>query len=265
MRRLIIPILIVCGTLFLTACQPSTQPPTAIPMSAAVAIDNTVIRWVRSPEEIVFRVDVSGGTSDSTIMGKREVPLCTVYGDNRVVWVNELGAFNVEILYDRVADNVLADFLVWMTVNQRVYTYQTPEESEAGAVIESVVINVNGILHDANGFSGWDEDWFIATLDGCRSLSQSPVLFVPSGAWLTVEPAESDRQAPSMQWDMTDVIDLSARANAEPVWITGEAMMRLWRLQLTQPSRFRLVQDSAYYAVALQVPGITRTSPPAPR
>lgn len=265
MRRLTISILILCGTLILTACQPSTQPPTPIPMSAAVAVNNTVIRWVRSPEEVVFRIDVSGGASESTIIGKREVPLCTVYGDNRVVWVNELGAFNIEVLYDRISDELLADFLVWMTVNQRVYTYQTPEESEDGAVIESVVINVNGIRHEANGFSGWDEEWFNSTLYACRLLSNSPVLFAPDGAWLTVEPAVSDRQAPSMQWDMFDVIDLSARANAEPVWITGAVMMRLWRLQLTQPSRFQLVQDSENYAIALQVPGITRTSPPAPR
>ncbi len=265
MRRLIVPILILCGSLILTACQPSNQPPTPIPMSAAVAIDNTVIRWVRSPEEVVFRVDVSAGAAESTIAGKRDVPLCTVYGDNRVVWVNELGAFNVEILYDRVADNVLADFLVWMTVNQRVYTYQTPDESESGAVVESVVINVNGITHEANGFSGWDDEWFTATLEGCRSLSQSPVLFAPSGAWLSVETAEVDRQAPSIRWDLSAAVDLSMRANADPIWITGEAMMELWRLQLTQPTRFRLVQDTQYYAVALQVPGITRTSPPAPR
>lgn len=264
MRHLPIIILILCGTMILSACQTTAPPPTPIVQNAAVTVNDTVIRWVRSPEEIVFRAEVTGGAQSETITGKREVPLCTLYGDNRIVWVNELGAFNIEVLYDRIEDNVIGDFLMWLTVNQRIYTYQTPADAETGAVVEAVTINVNGITHSANGFSGWDDDWFSAIMNACRALSQTPVLFEPTGAWLTVESAPYDRQAPAITWT-TAGVDLPTQAGAEPMWITGEAMIRLWRLQLTQPSRFLLVQNDGYYASALQVPGISRTSPPAPR
>ncbi|MDX2161124.1 MAG: hypothetical protein SF162_07360 [bacterium] len=255
--------------LLITACQSAPPPPTAIPLNAAVAVNNTLIQWVRSPEAILFQADVTAGNRDTTLVGKRDVPLCTVYGDNRVVWVNELGPFNIEVLYDRIEDNVIGTFIAYLTVNERIYTYQRPDnmpEIDETAVVETIAINVNGVQHRADGFSGWDSEWFPRVLAACRSLSQSPVLFEPNGGWLTVENAPYDPLSPALTWNPAETgLDLAAlAAQAEPSWVANAQAVTVWRLQNTQPPRFLLQQGDAYFAIALQVPGISRTAPPPP-
>ncbi|MFN8528468.1 MAG: hypothetical protein U0670_07645 [Anaerolineae bacterium] len=265
MKRL----LLICVLACLSACQTvQPPPPTPIAMSAAIAANNTLIQWVRSADTIVFRADISGGQRASTFAAKRDIPLCTIYGDNRVVWVNELGAFNIQVLYDRLPDSVIADFVAYLTVNERIYTYNStpvPEQvGEPDAVVESIQINVNGADHYADAFSGWDDAWFSRVLTACRSLSTTPVLFEPSGGWMSVVEVPFDREAPLLTWDAAATgLDLPTLAQGgSAVWVTGTNAVQLWRTQNTQPSRFLYFQSDKFFAVALQVPGISTNSPP---
>ena len=139
------------------ACQFTDQAATSTPARQPGLID-----WDRSPASIVFQADVVGGPQDITRMS--EVPICTIYGDNRIVWVNELDAFHVEILYDFLTDAAISDFITYLTVQERIYTYEAyaTEQANGGIapVFEVVTINVNGQLHSADAFSGWDSEWF---------------------------------------------------------------------------------------------------------
>jgi len=42
---------------------------------------------------------------------------------NRVVWVNDLGDFNSQVLWDKVADQQIQDFISYLTVAQQIFNY----------------------------------------------------------------------------------------------------------------------------------------------
>src|SRR5690606_5319485 len=103
----------ICAALILlTACQPAASNP-ASQQNANSPDDSTLIQWDRSPTNVVFRADVIGGDDDFS--ARSAIPLCTIYGDNRVVWINELDGFNIEILYDRVSDDAVRSFIEYLT------------------------------------------------------------------------------------------------------------------------------------------------------
>jgi hypothetical protein len=249
-------------TVITAACGTAQQPPPATPVVEGL------IQWDRSPSSIVFRADVTGGSADISRLS--EVPLCTVYGDNRVVWVNELDAFHVEVLYDTVTDAAINDFVSYLTVQERIYTYEAlanqQEFSDPPPVVETVTLNVNGDSHTADGFSGWDSGWFARVLRSCKQISGAPILFEPTGGWVTVEPAEYNIQAPTVSWDAPDSTLNFAEVveSGQPQWVTGSDVLRLWNYLNSLPSSLRFLQAESYYRAALQIPGITRTSPPAP-
>jgi hypothetical protein len=242
------------------AAEPGT--PAAPPQS------QRVIQWDRSPTNIVFQADVVGGSEDISRLS--DVPRCTIYGDNRVVWVNELDAFHTEVLYDMLTDTTIESFVTYLTVQERIYTYQAlaSEQQTQGIapVVETVFINVNQQAHSADAFSGWDSDWFSRVLRSCQRLSQAPILFEPDGGWLTTVRAAYNTEAPIITWDAHDTtLNLAAAASGDqPGWISGGDVMTLWNYLNTLPSSLLFSENSQYYRIALQLPGISRTSPPAP-
>jgi hypothetical protein len=254
----------------ITACQSQamTPPPANIAIERAAASNLAVIEWTRSPETVVFRADVEGGYAAQAPEAARAVPMCTIYGDGRVVWVNPLAPFQREVLYDRLTPDVIADFIAYLTVNERIYTYPTPlpDAPITDAVVETVRIHVNGIDVRSNGFSGWEAEWFQRVIGACRTLSSAPVLFEPVSGWLSAAEVPYERYNPALTWDASALmVDLAQIAAAgEPSWVTGSATVTAWRAQNSQPSQFVFQQGDRYYRTVLQVPGISRTSPPAP-
>lgn len=245
----------------LAACR-ITEAPTASP-----PIPEGLIRWERSPESIVFQADVRGGSDDISRLG--DIPLCTIYGDNRIVWVNELDAFHVEVLYDTVSNAAIYDFVAYLTVNERIYTYAAladPQQTaETAPVVETVTLNVNEREHSADGFSGWDGGWFSRVLRACHRISQTPILFAPTGGWVTVEASEYNIQAPNVNWSPGAALNFAnIAASGEPQWVTGADIVTLWNYLHSMPSSLRFYQNDGYYRAALQIPGISRTSPPEP-
>lgn len=247
--------------IFAAACQFTEQAQPATPVSSS-----GFINWDRRPNSIVFQADVVGGPQDITRMS--EVPSCTIYGDNRVVWVNELDAFHVEILYDNLTDAQIGDFITYLTVQERIYTYEAhATEQVAGdvaPVYEVVTINVNGQMHTADAFSGWDSEWFTRVARACKRISQSPILYEPSGAWLRVASAEYNISVPTVNWDGQNLLLADVLSGSQPRWIEGAEMLTLWNYLNTLPSNMLFLQNNSFYRIALQIPGISRTSPPAP-
>jgi hypothetical protein len=243
------------------ACQFNEQTQTSTPSPQP-----GLIGWERSPTSIVFQADVVGGTEDLARMS--EVPICTIYGDNRIVWVNELDAFHVEILYDFLTDAAISDFIAYLTVQERIYTHEAYAAEQVSGdiapVVEVVTISVNGQLHTADAFSGWDSEWFSRVANSCKRISQSPILYEPSGAWLTVATADYNMSVPTVNWDGQSLILADFLSGGQPRWIEGAEMLSLWNYLNTLPSNLIFLQNNAFYRIALQVPGISRTSPPPP-
>jgi hypothetical protein len=261
-RSILRTLRVLLSVIVLTACQ-TDQGQNSTPTRPA-----SLIQWDGSPSNIVFQADVVGGPQDITRVS--EVPLCTIYGDNRVVWVNELDAFHVEILYDYVDDVAIEDFVVYLTVQERIYTYEAhAAEQEIGdlePVVETVSINVNGQMHTADAFSGWDSQWFARVVRACKRISQSPILFEPNGAWLTVQVADYNFAAPTVNWNAQGAnLSLAEVANSgQPRWIEDSNVVVLWNYLNTLPSNLLFLENNLFHQIAVQVPGISRISPPPP-
>lgn len=231
---------------------------------------DAVIQWDDDPENVVFRAEVTGGELINTLAGQNEVPLCTIYGDNRVVWtVNADGSSSPQVLFARVDDFPISNFIELITFYYRIYEYDAdadlvPLEDGAVPAVEQITVNVNDLTHVTDAFSGWDFQFFEEILSQCRALSTAPTVFEPTEAWISAELVEFDTNRPSISLPES-VIDLADIANAsEPTWIEGDSVRILWsQLRSTQPD-VQFEQGENTYQLGLQVPSVTIDSPPAP-
>lgn len=244
------------------ACQPALRD------GRVFNTDPDLIGWDRSPQAVIFRADITGGAAD--LRALNSVPNCTIYGDNRVVWVNELAPFKIEVLEDRLPNEAISAFVQYLTVYERVYTYEALSseiQQQAGAhpVVETVELNVNDDQHSADSFGGWDTDWFPRVVEACKRLSETPVLIAPSSGWLAARSVEYNQQSPLSTWNAATMgVRLADLAPDAPRWINGDGATALWNMIHSLPLNLLFEEDGSYYMVALQVPGVTRDSPPAP-
>lgn len=253
-------IIAACGLLM--GCQQAV-PPTPSPRVGG----NGIINWVRDPNVIIFRADIVGGATPDFVQ-LSETPQCTIYGDNRVVWVNEVSAPAFEVLIDVVGDEAITRFIEYLTIQERVFSYASatqPPESSADPVLEQVIIDVSGQRYVVDNTSGWDADWFNRVLNLCKRISSTPILYEPSGGWLTVRRVDDVPAAPKIYWQPgQNGLTLSILNEGERYWQTGAAALSVWRLLYSLPYTAQIVEGDAVYQMALQVPGITRDAPAAP-
>jgi hypothetical protein len=150
--------------------------------------ENSIIQWERAAETVVFRAEVVGGPNAETLLARNQIPLCTIYGDNRVIWTNDLGDFNVQVLWDQLTDQQIQDFIAFMTITQQVFNYDAGLDLQMPGpvqpVVEVITVNVNGRTHSTDTFSSdpWPLDYFENAVEFCSQVSRSPVLFEPQGA-----------------------------------------------------------------------------------
>ncbi|MEM6282749.1 MAG: hypothetical protein AAF787_11190, partial [Chloroflexota bacterium] len=82
---------------------------------------NDDINWNSDPGHIVFQVDVVGGIED--IDQRNDIPLCTIYGDNRIVWTPDSQPGQNIVLFDYLETVTVADFVLDMIINFDIYEY----------------------------------------------------------------------------------------------------------------------------------------------
>jgi hypothetical protein len=231
--------------------------------------DNNPIRWDRNPLTVVFQADVVGGNDANAFYLKNEVPYCTVYGDNRVVWTNPASGSDTQVLWDRLTDQDIRAFVGLLTVDDRFYTYQAGADQQTPSpdqpVYEQLLLAVNGKVQMSDAFSGWPPDYFENTLDQCRKLSKTPVQFEPDSAWVSAKAIDYDTRIPSVIWDAAAGLSLKTLADSgQPQWIKDANAKLLWDMVHSGSIDVQFSEDDGTYQVAVQVPGVTRAAPPAP-
>lgn len=235
----------------------------------AVSQQTNPIDWDRNPKTVVFRADVTGGNADPFYV-RSEIPPCTIYGDNHVVWTNELGVNNVQILEDRVSDEKILTFINYVLLNKRLYDFTAKADTlpltDNPPVYETLTLFVNNVLHKTDVFGGWDSQYYQDILLNCRQISSAPVLYVPSGAWISAREVAYDSEMPRQPWSAAanglSLKDLAA--SGQPKWITDRNVGVFWTMFLTSPKSIQFMEGDSQFNVALQVPNITRDSPDAP-
>lgn len=226
------------------------------------------ISWERSPEHVVFQVDVVGGAQ--TFTSRNDVPLCTVYGDNRVVWSDSTRVGQNSVLFDIVPDQAIYDFVFDLSVNKRIYTYDslanTQLTGDSSPVYEQIVLNVNNTPHITDGFEVWPGGYFREILGACQTISETPALFEPSAGWLSAGFTEYNPEATLITWDArASGIDLALLAQFEKrVWVDDQNVPILWNIMTNSPDGRLFDQNGLYFEIAFEVPNVHASSPPAP-
>jgi hypothetical protein len=264
MKRLLISLGVLLVTL--TACGGGTAPSTD--NGAAVSQSNP-IEWDRNPKTIVFRADVTGGNNDP-FLALNDIPTCTIYGDNHIVWTNELGVNNVQVLEDRVSDDKIREFVSYVALTKQLYKYSAKADTlpltSSKPVVETLTLFVNNVNHKTDAFGGWDYQYYQEIVQNCHNISTAPVTYAPSGAWISARAVDYISDAPRQPWDAAannlSLKDLAA--SGQPKWIADRNVGVFWNLFLTSPKTMQFIEGDLQYNVAIQVPNISRDAPAAP-
>lgn len=250
--------------LLLAACQTGPSVPTPIgPVTRPDLV--TLINWERSPLAVVFRAE--SATADTISFERRsDIADCTIYGDNRVIFTtpNEISS---GVTWQRVSDEAIRLLVEELMLEYQIYNQSSGidaiPEDERPDRIETVMLVVNGQAHRADALGDWPEDYFSQLTERCRAVADAPAELLPVDAYVSVQTVPYNDTRPSVSWDPGSGIDLSALTE-ERVWLSGPAMQALWTAQREAGPDVQFRQVDTIYRVAVEVPGVTRYSPPPP-
>jgi hypothetical protein len=240
--------------------------PTAIPIPET-------IEWSRDPSAIIFRAEITSGAAGDTpetAYIRNEVPPCTIYGDNRVVWTTTTIRTDDGVVFDVLPDEAIRDFILRLILAHNFYGYPnsiqtTPDDNGEIPVVERLMLTINGETYVTDSFSGWDYTYFREIMEDCRSLSETPVAFEPQGAWVTVRDMGYNPSRPNLYWDAeANGLQLVDLAMGNPQWMTGAPLNLLWQTIRSGGIDILLQENGTDYLVTVEVPNITRNAPPAP-
>lgn len=229
---------------------------------------SSLVSWERDPLEIVFQADVIGSSLYGTFIDNNRIPLCTIYGDGRLVWLSD---DNNQVLFDFVTDKQIEDFVTYLTLDERFYTFNSGLEtlfpSAEFPLTEIVKLNVNGIEHRSDSFGDWTDGYFQRLLNNCISLSQQPRIFQPSEGWMSIEFSSYTPSIASIPWEaeatglnLDDVIEMPSSS----IWLEERLVLPIWTAIRENGGRVQLSQLGTDYLVVLRVPGVTYNAPPPP-
>ncbi|MBE2182518.1 MAG: hypothetical protein IAE89_03745 [Anaerolineae bacterium] len=244
----------------LSACQPDA--PEDLPADRL---------WNPDAGTMIFRADYSRESLPELARISETAP-CTVYGDGRVIWVNELDAFNSEVLFDIVSEAQIQTFINYMAFDENFYAQIAGAagslENDESPLIETILLDVGGRRHTADNYGGWDSGFFNRVLAACKSISSSPIRFEPTEAWLTVREVDAISDAASVYWIPDDHGGLSlaalADSAAQPQWVSGAGVTDIWRLLHSMSYITQYGEGERMFQIGLQAPGVTRNSPARP-
>lgn len=272
MQRVASLLLLVMAWVLLSACSPgggAAPPPQD--QEDAVSLLGSALDWDRSPDTVLVRLDTAGGTGNPAD-DLNVIPFCTVFGDGHVVWVDPY-ADPEQVLEDRVSEQRIRSFLEYV-IGTGFYSWDPetgflPPSTELpfeGPIVEQITLTLYGETRTLNAFSNWPRDAFANILERCRQLSDAPVLYLPTGAWLSAIPVEMRSDIPSLPWSSFEErfpdLDLSAATLENPRWVTGELAGLVWNI--ARAGRMQVTAGDSAYRLVVQVPRIQPHAPPAP-
>ncbi len=256
-------------TALLTACEVLGG---GTPVATLERPDLAIIDWERSASTVVFRAEVAGGLSETAFVNRNDVPYCTVYGDNRVVWTTSGNRADDTVVWDIVSDDTIRTFVETLTVGFGYYSYRsgaeliTPMPEAPLPVYDRLTLFVNGEAHQIDSLGGFDFDFFEKILQICTTLSTTPVLFEPTAAWVSAQRTDYNPSLPSHSWDIAQLNLAELADSGERRWITATAEDRsvidLWTLLHTWGADAQFETQGGTFHVAVEVPNVTRFSPP---
>lgn len=219
--------------------------------------------WNHDPQTIILRVDERRNDAPPYELAN-EIPPCTLWGDGRVVWVNELenekqvleAYIDDETIRKLIEDLVFSGFYDWQS-NYAISDLSNP-------VISSITLNLYADERTVSRYDDWPVNGYQRALNACTQASNSPALVLPEGGWITAYEIGRDTTIGEWRWAPQKAgFTLAEVANGQPPrWITGDLAKHVWQNTITGGSRMQVRDGDLFYMVALQVPNIMRDAPP---
>jgi hypothetical protein len=200
---------------------------------------------------------------------QNRVPPCTLFGDGRVVWTNATPPNGEEVLEAYVGEGAIRAFLEFIVRDQQFYTipdYAAQELPPASdAALTSVTLTVNQEVHTVRSYRDWPNNAYIAILDRCRALSDSPALLVPTGAWVSAVESPRNSDVAEVYWPPAAPFRMGdLAASGEGRWVDDAALTQLWTYQRRTLGQVSWLENGKAYKVSIQAPDISRDAPRAP-
>ncbi|MCS6869968.1 MAG: hypothetical protein RML95_07015 [Anaerolineae bacterium] len=255
---------LICTVLLLAACGNAPAAEQTSPSQP----QGEVIGWDRNPNTIVMRLDRII-LNESPRERLNRLPACTLYGDGRLVWVSAVPPAGEEVSETYLDEVTMRSFLEYIIRDLNFYDLPDLAAQEfppsENAAQESLTLNVSRGLRTIRSYRGWANNAYLAVLERCRTINPQRALFVPTGAWITVYQEERNPALPEVGWPLTAPFRLAeVAASGEARWISGVALAQLWSYERQTLGRMQWIENNLAYRVAIQVPNISRDSPPAP-
>jgi len=265
MRRIIWIALLINGLVLLAACEEDTPTPD---------VQNQQIGpldWDNSPETIILRIeqrlyDAPPAEAANTI------PLCTVWGDGRIVWVNELENVELETDEVQILESRISEQQMRSLIEDVIFTGFYDWESNfiipelENPFVSSITLNLMVETRTVERYTSWPANGFDRILTACQQISDTPAVFLPQGLWVSAYRIEPQEFQGEWRWipeaagfNLADVADGSA-----PQWITGDFAALVWENTILASASTQVLDNDATYELAIQVPGVSRDSPPTP-
>jgi hypothetical protein len=245
--------------LVLAACNTAAPANTAVPAGP-------VLGWDRDPGAIIVRLDrmnIQAPEQERPNM----LPPCTLYGDGHVVWVNSIPPDGEEVLEAYVDDVTIRGFLEFIIRDNQFYSvpdYAAQElPPDSSTLLESITLSLSDQVRTVRNYRTWENDLYTRIRERCTSLTDVYARYVPQGAWVTFIPLEVRTDAPERIWQPNAPFRL-ADATEQAVWATGPALIELWDYQRQTLNQGVWLENEQPYRAVIQVPNISRDSPPAP-
>jgi hypothetical protein len=132
--------------------------------------------------------------------------------------------------------------------------------------IQSVTLNLFAEERTVSRYTDWPVNGYERILQACTQASATPVLYLPDGLWVSAYEIVYDTNYSYWRW-LEDAagFPLSAVSNGQaPRWISGDLAKQVFSDVILANNTSYVLEGDLAYALAVQVPGITRDAPPAP-
>jgi hypothetical protein len=207
-------------------------------------------------------------TGETAVDAMNRLPLCSLYGDGYLRWVNPAPPQGEEIFEARINETTVRSFLDYLIREQRYFSipdYASRQLPPTGKfATDSVTLNINNETRTVRSYGVWPQNEFNTMLDKCTHLTSEPVAYLPTGAWLYVQPIAGSSD-PIITWLPSTGFSLKDQASAaKPLWISGDVLTFIWNTLHRTMGTVQWVEDGQAFKLGLQVPGVSRESLPPP-
>lgn len=215
----------------------------------------SVFQWDQTPGAVLVRIDRLIENEPSYERQNR-VPPCTLFGDGRVVWTNSTPPNGEEVLEAYAGEGAIRAFLEFIVRDQQFYTipdYAAQELPPASdAALTSITLTVNQEVRSVRSYREWPGNTYIAILERCRALSDSPALLVPTGAWVTAVESPRNSDTAEVYWPPAAPFRMGELASSGVArWVNDSALAQLWTYQRRTLGQVSWLEEGKAFKVSI--------------